>query len=372
MRSFLTLLLVVIALAGLVGGVVSGRVTAPYRGYAGAEQFVEIPPGTSVADIGRRLVAAGVVRDPLTFRVALWRSGRALRLKAGEYRFSEAIAVAAVIERLAQGDVYTIRITFPEGLTVAEMASVYASRGLGAAADFVSAAGDPRAIADLDPQASDLEGYLFPETYAVARSAPAASLVRAMADRFKIVFGVDLRARAQAEGLTTRQVVTLAALIEKETGQEEERPLVAAVYRNRLRIGMPMQADPTLIYALQKAGRYDGNIRKADFEFKSPYNTYQHPGLPPGPIASPGRASLMAALHPADVRHLYFVSRNDHTHVFADTLEQHNQNVKKYQVLYFRESSGQRGKGRSGRPPSISLRPGKPALPIALPTSTSP
>jgi hypothetical protein len=166
--------------------------------------------------------------------------------------------------------------------------------------------------------------------------ASAQRLVRSMIDRFRAIYTDDLRRRAQAQGLTTRQVVSLASLIEKETGKPEERPLVAAVYRNRLKIGMGLQADPTVVYALQKAGRYDGNIRRTDLAFDSPYNTYRYPGLPPGPIAAPGKASLEAALMPASVAYLYFVSRNDGSHVFSETLAEHNRNVREFQVLFFR------------------------------------
>jgi UPF0755 protein len=163
----------------------------------------------------------------------------------------------------------------------------------------------------------------------------AADLVAQMAGRFLAVYDDALREAADAQGFTTRQVVTLASLIEKETGQEDERALVAAVYRNRLRIGMGMQADPTVVYALRQAGRYDGNIRREDLAIDSPYNTYRYRGLPPGPIAAPGEASLRAALAPADVPYLYFVSRNDGTHVFAETLAEHNRNVQEWQVRFF-------------------------------------
>jgi UPF0755 protein len=160
---------------------------------------------------------------------------------------------------------------------------------------------------------------------------------------FKRLYDEPLRTEAAAAGLTTRQVVSLAALVEKETARPEERPLVGAVYRNRLRIGMGMQADPTVIYALQRAGQYDGNLTRADLQFDSPYNTYRYAGLPPGPIAAPGLASLQAAVRPADVPHLYFVSRNDGTHVFADTLAEHNRNVQEWQVRYFRERRQRQG-----------------------------
>src|SRR5690606_7303907 len=223
------------------GGLMYQRIHEPYRGFDQAEQFVDIPAGSGARVIGSRLAEAGVIRDPMTFRAALWLSGRARDLKAGEYRFEQAATTLEVIDRLARGDVYRRLITFREGLTVAEMARVFEERGFGAAADFERAASDPALIADLDPHADDLEGYLFPETYAFPRGTSAGEVVEQMVAHFKQAYDADLRAKAAAAGLTTRQVVTLASLVEKETGRPDERPLVAAVYRNRHRIGMPMQ-----------------------------------------------------------------------------------------------------------------------------------
>lgn len=327
-------LVVVLLLVALLvfGTVIWQRLHEPFKGYTAAEQFVDIPPGTTVTQIGQRLVEAGIVRDRLTFRVALMRSGRAELLKAGEYRFERPLSVVDVIERLAHGDVYVRRLTFPEGLTVREMAALYQEKGFGASRDFLAAASNVSLIADLDRKATDLEGYLFPETYQLSRRVTAGALVEQMVARFKAVFAPELAQLADAQQLSPREVVTLAALVEKETGQSDERPLVAAVYRNRMRRGMLMQADPTVIYGLVKAGRYDGNIRRADLRHDSPYNTYRYPGLPPGPIAAPGRASLEAALKPADVPYLYFVSRNDGTHAFATSLGEHNRNVRQYQL----------------------------------------
>jgi UPF0755 protein len=233
--------------------------------------------------------------------------------------------------------VYVVNVTFPEGLTVAEMAKIFESHGLGPASSFVQASRDPAPIRELDPAAKDLEGYLFPETYALPRHTDAAKLVRLMTSRFEHVFTSDLRQAAAARNLTVRQAVTLASIVEKETARPDERPIVAAVYSNRLRIGMPLQCDPTVIDALLRAGSYTGNLKHDDLAFDSPYNTYRYPGLPPGPIASPGRSSLEAAVHPADADFLYFVSRNDGSHEFARTLEEHNRNVQKYQVQYFRD-----------------------------------
>lgn len=341
-RKYTFALIFVFTVVVIVGGAVLAgtllwlRISEPYKGYTAAETFVEIPQGAGVAEIRRRLIDAGVVSDEYTFRAALWWSGEARNLQAGEYRFERPMSPVEVIQKIGRGEVYARRITFPEGLTIAEMARIYESREFGRAADFAKAAADPAPIKALDPQAPDLEGYLFPETYALPRGVPAARLVAMMVDRFLSTYDEELRRKAEAQGLTTRQVVTLASLVEKETAQAEERPLVAAVYRNRMNIGMAMQADPTVVYALQKAGRYDGNIRREDLQLDSPYNTYRYPGLPPGPIASPGRGSLEAALAPADVPYLYFVSRNDGSHVFAETLAEHNANVQEYQILYFR------------------------------------
>ena len=328
--------ILVVAAAALLGREIWGRVHEPYKRHRAAEQFVDIPPRTPTAEIGRRLIEAGVVRDEVVFRVGLWWTGESRNLQAGEYRFNQPVTVLDVIDRLARGEVYTRRITFPEGLTIQEMARIYESQGFGAVRDFILAAGNAALIKDLDAQARDLEGYLFPETYALPRRTAASRLVALMVDRFRATYTDDMRRRAEAQDLTTRQVVTLGSLVEKETGKADERPLVAAVYRNRLKIGMGMQADPTVIYALQKAGRYDGNIRREDLAVDSPYNTYRYRGLPPGPIAAPGKASLEAALMPADVPHLYFVSRNDGSHVFASTLAEHNRNVREFQVLFFR------------------------------------
>ena len=323
------------------------RVQAPYRGAAAAETFVEIPAGTGPIGIGSRLVDAGIVQDAWTFRVAVLLSGRARELKAGEYRFDAPMTALEVVDKIARGDVDMRLLTFREGLTVAEMAVVFEARGFGVAAEFTTAAQNAQLIQDLDPTARDLEGYLFPETYALPRNTPASEVVAQMVAGFKKAFDEGLRSAATAEGLTVRQAVTLASLVEKETASGDERPLVAAVYRNRMKIRMGMQADPTVIYALQKAGRYDGNLSKADLQFDSPYNTYRYAGLPPGPIASAGRASLAAAVTPAAVKYLYFVSRNDGTHVFATTLAEHNQNVFTWQVEYFRNR--RRGPGSGSR-----------------------
>ncbi|HEX4915992.1 MAG TPA: endolytic transglycosylase MltG [Vicinamibacterales bacterium] len=335
-RLFLLLVVAAVVL-GAGGWWIYSQVIDPYRGYSEQEVFVDIPPGSSTGTIGDRLVAAGVVRDARTFQAALWISGRSRSLRAGEYRFDAPMHALDVIDKIARGDVYRRRLTFREGLTITEMAQVFEERGFGSAEEFRKAAENAALIHDLDPSARDLEGYLFPETYALPRGTTATAVVAQMVDAFKNALTPEIRSNASAAGLSVRQLVTLASLVEKETGTAAERPLVAAVYANRMKIGMGMQADPTVIYALQKAGRYDGNLRRDDLQFDSPYNTYRYAGLPPGPIAAPGKASLEAAARPADVDYLYFVSKNDGSHVFASTLDEHNKNVYTWQIEYFRK-----------------------------------
>jgi UPF0755 protein len=337
MRRLIFVVVAVAALAAAVAGVYYARVDERYQGYAGTERFVEIAPGTGSRAIGKALVDAGVVRDEWTFRLAVLLTGTQRELKAGEYRFTTPASAKDVARKLARGDVFLRPITFPEGLSLKEMASIYQSRGLGAAAAFLAAARNTSAVRALDPAARDLEGYLFPDTYNVPRKMSADALVRQMVQAFLRVYGETVQKDLELRGATLREVVTLASIVEKEAAQPEERPIIAAVYQNRLRIGMGLQCDPTVIYALEKAGRYTGNLTKADLKLDSPYNTYKYAGLPPGPIASPGRASLEAATRPASVDYLYFVSRNDGSHAFATTLAEHNKNVKQWQVDFFKD-----------------------------------
>jgi UPF0755 protein len=247
-----------------------------------------------------------------------------------------------VADKIGRGEVYVHPITFREGLTIKQMAELYESKGFGAAKDFVEAAKNGALVESIDPAAKDLEGYLFPDTYALPRRATADQLVARMVASFLKALTPDLIEKAAANGQSVRQLVTLASIVEKETGKAEERPMVAAVYANRLKIGMGLQCDPTVIYALERAGRFNGNLTREDLQFDSPYNTYRYAGLPPGPIAAPGRASLEAAANPAPVPYLYFVSRNDGSHAFASTLDEHNRNVQEYQIKYFRDRRLQR------------------------------
>jgi peptidoglycan lytic transglycosylase G len=343
LKRFLVAAMVIVVLAAAGAGLyVYQSVHTQYKGYADADTFVEIAPGSGPATMGRRLADAGVVTNPEVFRIAVWMRGAGRRLQAGEYRFDRAMTPGEVVDKIVRGDVFLKPVTFREGLTIRQMAALFEEQGFGEKETFLAAANQAAAIRDLDPAASDLEGYLFPDTYALPRRTTAEQLVARMSARFDKALSPQLRQQAAARGLSVRQLVTLASLVEKETARADERALVAAVYINRLNVGMGLQCDPTVIYALERAGRYTGNLTRADLQFDSPYNTYRYPGLPPGPIAAPGQASLDAAATPADVPYLYFVSRNDGSHAFASTLEEHNRNVDEWQRRYFRD---RRGKG---------------------------
>jgi UPF0755 protein len=289
-----------------------------------------VAPGASADDIARQLHALGLARHPLAFRLLARSRDAGGRLKAGEYALSGPLSLEGILEALLRGDVVRRSLTVPEGRNLEEIAALVAREGLALEA-FLEAARDASPVRDLDAEAADLEGYLFPDTYDVPQSPDAPrALVRRMAQRFREVVSPHLEAIAE-RGLTVREAVTLASIVELETGHPEERPRIAAVFLNRLRIGMPLQTDPSVIYALKKAGRWDGNIRKRDLDVDSPYNTYRRPGLPPGPLGSPGRDAILAVLEPAETKELYFVSRNDGTHVFSETLAEHNRAVNRYQ-----------------------------------------
>jgi UPF0755 protein len=312
-----------------------------------------VEPGMGVGRIGEQLHHMGLVRRPELFRAVVMARGVAGQLKAGEYALSGRVTLDGIVDKLARGDVVRRVVTFPEGSDIEAMAQLVLVQGIAPAA-FREAARNVSLVADLDPEARDLEGYLFPDTYDVTRRPDAAAvLVRRMVQRFRDVIAPELPA-LKAEGRKVRDVVTLASVVELETALPQERPRVAAVFRNRLNKGIPLATDPTIIYALRQAGRWDGNIRRADLDIDSPYNTYRNAGLPPGPIASPGRASLLAALHPAASDELYFVSRNDGSHHFSRTFAEHQRAVSYYQ----------RGRGAPppGQPPALPS-PAAPASP---------
>lgn len=333
----LGLLVLALALTLRLWWIVETR--GPLRSAAEAPQALVVPPGASAEAIGQNLADVGIVRHPLVFRAFVLMRGLGGSLKAGEYSLEGPLSLEQIVDLLARGEVVRHEVTIPEGLNFVEISEIVGARGV-SAEDFLRLAHDPTPIRDLDPDASDLEGYLFPDTYDIPRTGePAAALVTRMLQRFRDVIAPDL-ALIKENGRTVRQIVTLASLVERETARPEERPRIAAVFLNRLRKGMLLQTDPTVIYALRVAGKWNGNIRKVDLQIDSPYNTYRYPGIPPGPIGSPGRGALRGVIEPAEVKDLYFVSRNDGTHQFSETLSQHNRAVDRYQRRRVSRSTG--------------------------------
>lgn len=281
-------------------------------------------PGYSTRRIAGELKSAGVIRSATAF-VVWHRLHEKRSLKAGEYLFERTANALEVHDRLVRGDVYVHTVVVPEGYNIFEIAQAIQDAGLGSSQDFLKVAtSDLSLISDLDPDADTLEGYLFPSTYEFTRTQSMEEMASTMVRQFRLV--------AREIGLTTdvQKTVTLASIIEKETAVPEERPLVASVYDNRIARHMALQADPSVIYAELLKGNYSGALHHADLRFRSAYNTYTHPGLPPGPIGNPGKTSLEAAMHPADTRYLYFVSDGNSHHRFAQSLEEHNRNVAAY------------------------------------------
>jgi UPF0755 protein len=306
----------------------------PFGEFSPGGVFVQIPRGTPAAGIARLLEADGVVRSALSFRVLALR--RHARLEAGEYHFDRPETPEQIFDTLAHGRIYLVTVVVPEGDTMAGIAVQLEAKGVTTRDAFLAAARSPALIADLAPKAPTLEGFLFPATYQFPRHQPGVRIAEAMVRRFREVWTRTVAARHEQQGsgaaanLTPLEIVTLASLVEKETAVPEERPLVASVFTNRLRAHMSLDCDPTVIYALELAGRYNGRLLLADLRVDSPYNTYRRRGLPPGPIANPGESSLAAALAPAPVKYLYFVATGDGGHVFGRTLAEHNRNVAHY------------------------------------------
>lgn len=323
------LLLAVLAVAAWAGYRLFRQVFRPFQGYA-KSTVVRVESGMSAAAIARKLQAQGVIASAEHFvrYYRLFFAGR--KLKAGEYLFDAPLSMRQVIEKLEQGKAILHKVTVKEGLWIGETALVFEAAGLFPASAFAAAAGDASLVRDIDPGADDLEGYLFPDTYLVQEGITAREMAALMVRRFRQNFGNSFVWRARDIGFSVRQAVILASLIEKETANRDERFLVSSVFHNRLRKGMLLDCDSTIVYALKKAGAYDGDIRWDDLKDDSPYNTRRHRGLPPGPIASPGYASLEAALYPENTEYLYFVAKGMGSHYFSRSLAEHNRAVRKY------------------------------------------
>ena len=318
MRTFLILLLLaVIAVGGWLAWALWMPVTPE------GQKFVMLHPGYSTRRIASELESAGVIRSRLAF--VLWHRFHGKQsLKAGEYLFDKTARAVDVHDRLVRGDIYVHTVVIPEGYTMFDIAQAVQDAGLGSSQEFLEVAkSDVGLISDVAPEAKTLEGYLFPNTYEFTRTQSMKDIVGVMVKQFRQV--------AEQIGLSTdlQKTVTMASIVEKETAVPEERAVVASVYYNRLGRNIALQADPSVIYAELLDGRYAGALHHADMQFQSAYNTYTHPGLPPGPIGNPGRSALEAAMHPAQTDYYYFVSDGNGHHRFSRSLEEHNQNVAK-------------------------------------------
>jgi UPF0755 protein len=318
-----------LALAVLAAGLGAAyslyRLNQPYKGFS-QPVFVEFPRGTSTGEIAYVLAAKGVLQDRWLF-LAARALHRGTHLQAGEYRFEKPASALDVYGRIVRGDIFYLELLVPEGFNMFDIAGALAKLGMVKPEAFLAAARDPAMIRDLDPKAPTLEGYLFPNKYRIYRHTTAQQLCRQMTNEF----------RAQWQALKTNSdvhdTVTLASLVEREAKRPQERPEVSSVFHNRLRIGMKLDCDPTTVYAALLEDRYRGVIHRSDLESDNPYNTYQHKGLPPGPIANPGLSSMRAALLPADTPYLYFVAKADGSgrHNFSESLAGHEAAVALYQ-----------------------------------------
>ena len=294
----------------------------------GPEIVFAVERGSSLVRVARDLEAAGLVRSASALEWYARLRGLADRLKAGDYGLTAAMSPAEILALIESGRVKTYQVAIPEGFTAAEIASLLERKGLVDAEAFLELVRDPASPRAFGVEGPTLEGYLFPETYQLPRGLSAEEIAKLLVDQFQSVW-VEIGAQARARGLSMREVVTLASIVEKETGAPEERPLIASVFHNRLQRRMRLESDPTVIYGIPD---FDGNLRRRDLENgANPYNTYRIAGLPPGAIASPGADALRAALSPADSDYLYFVSRNDGTHRFSVTYREHVNAVNRFQ-----------------------------------------
>lgn len=337
LRSILAILLLAVAALGIAAyqivkwaeaPAVPARLHPPSR-------VVTIPDRSTFQQVAALLEQEGLIKSRLAF-VWLGRFQSADRkIHAGEFELNPSMAPAEILSRLTTGQVMLHPILIPEGLTMVQIAEIFGQQGLVDPQELLRLMKDPAFIASLGIKADTLEGYLYPDTYKFPRGIKPKEVLTAMVEHLRQVYGPDLQARAQELKLTQHEVLTLASVIEKESGSNGEREEISAVFHNRLKKHIPLQSDPTVIYGLPS---FDGNIHKKDLSSPSPYNTYRIAGLPPGPIANPGIQSIRATLYPSDSRALYFVSKNDGTHQFSATLEEHNQAVEKYQKRPFRRS----------------------------------
>ena len=323
-------LIMPLGLAGLLGGVLVYLLTFLFipPSYEKHTKSLEIPEGAGLRQVARLLKENGLITSDLIFVIVGKLTMAERHLQAGEYGLHTRMSPLEILHMLKAGEVLQHEATFPEGVNLEQIARLLNEQGLVSYEAFLEKASDPVFIRSLGIEANSLEGYLYPETYYFSKRVGAEGILRAMVEMFNSIYTSDLAERASALSMTRREVVTLASIIEKETALDSERPLVSAVFHNRMKKKIPLQSDPTVIYALPN---FNGNLTRQDLQRRSPYNTYRVKGLPPGPIANPRKASLLAALYPAPVSYLYFVSKNDGTHHFSNTLAEHNKAVQRYQ-----------------------------------------
>ena len=291
---------------------------------------VRVEPGDSLSAVVRKLHERRVITNEKLFSLWARMTGAEKKIQWGLYRFDAPLSPRDVLDRMVLGKGVFQTLTVPEGLTVNEIGALLAQLQIGDKDKFLAAASDPELLASYGLQDKGFEGYLFPSTYHFTPATPERDILIAMAEQFRKVSQPLLDQRDQTEPLTPHEIITMASIIEKETGVEAERPLVSAVFHNRLKLQMPLQSDPTVIYGVKD---FDGNLTRKHLQEATPYNTYRIPALPPGPICNPSVSSIKAALHPAEVPFLYFVSKNDGTHLFSEKLEEHNRAVKTYQPV---------------------------------------
>lgn len=325
LRRVLALCVCLLVGGGLAWYILSGPVPSTNK----TTRVVVIRPRAGALEIAKILEEAQVIHSRTAFLATAVARGTQRRLLAGKYEFAHGLSLLEVIRRIEQGKGFVNRVTIPEGFSAKQIAELLQKRGLVDHHRFMTLVRDRRLLAQYSVDGQSFEGYLFPDTYRLVKGMREEAIIKRMVQRFAEVFGAAERARTAAMKMSVAEVVTLASLIEREAMVDAERPLISAVFHNRLRLGMPMQSDPTVLYSLS---RFSGKLTRANLRTPSPYNTYLHRGLPPGPIANPGRASVMAALHPASSQYLYFVSKNDGTHAFSRTLREHNAKVRRYQL----------------------------------------
>src|SRR5579859_2558233 len=352
MRRLAIAILTLIVLAVAFGFWLQGELNRPYRAYSQAQVFVDIPRGTPRWEIASLLQRNGVIHSRIAFLVLSERHRRKV-LQAGEYLFNQPMTPRQVFDQIAGGHIFVHIVVIPEGWTMFDIANELARQGLTTKEDFLRVAHDPSPVRDIAPHAPSLEGFLFPSTYQFSRNATPKEIAETMVHQFReewsklqaitpppatpdpVATGhsAPRAAGSVVPPLSPEQLVTLASLVERETPQPGERPMVASVFYNRLKLGVPLQCDPTVQYALELAGKPTLKVTPEDLHVPSPYNTYLHRGLPPGPIANPGDASQRAVVTPAHTHYLYFVADDSGGHFFASTLAEHNRNVVRYRRL---------------------------------------